>query len=272
MLRPEVFGFFADLVRKTSGISLGKEKEYLIESRLGELARVLGMKDVEELYEKVRGRPGPELLERIVEAMTTNETYFFRDQHPFEALRKEVIPALMERNKAERSLRFWSAAASTGQEAYSIALVVKEYFPELSNWKVRILGTDISKSAIEKAAQGRYTQVEVNRGLPVTFLIKYFKQNGALWMLAPEVKELVEFQTFNLLSSTKGLGVFDCIFLRYVLIYFDKDTKQAVLNKIERSLRPGGYLFLGATETPVGLSSQMRRVTIGRSVCWQKAG
>ncbi len=272
MITPEQFRFFADLVKQHSGIALGKGKEYLIESRLNELAKASGLRDLDALYRKAKTSMTPRLKEEIIEAMTTNETYFFRDQHPFDALKKEIIPELMERNKAKKQLRFWSAACSTGQEPYSIALIISEHFPALLSWRTEILATDISKKAVEKGKAGRFTQVEVNRGLPITLLIKYFKQQGAFWIIDEKLKRMVRFKTMNLLAPFVGVGTFDCILCRYVLIYFDQATKKSILEKLVKQLNPGGYLFLGATETPVGLPPTMKRVSFGRATCWRKEG
>ncbi len=271
-ITPEQFKFFSDLVKSSSGIALTKGKEYLLESRLAELTKVLGIKDIDELYRRARFKMSPQLKKDIIEAMTTNETYFFRDQHPFTALQKEIIPELIEKNKNKRSLRIWSAASSTGQEAYSIAILIQEHFPILSNWRVEILGTDISYKAVKKAQDGRYTQVEANRGLPITLLIKYFKQQGAFWIVNDKIKKMVRFKIMNLVGPLTGIGTFDIILCRYVLIYFDMDTKKQILNKLTNALNPGGYLFLGATETPVGLPSNMKRIVIGRAACWKKQG
>ncbi len=268
----EEFKFFSDLVKQSSGIALSKGKEYLLESRLSELVKVLGLRSIDELYRKARFNMTPQLKKEIIEAMTTNETYFFRDQHPFNALHKHIIPELIEKNKSKRTMRFWSAACSTGQEPYSIALLILEHFPQLASWKVEILATDISYKAVKKGQDGRYTQVEANRGLPITLLIKYFKQQGAFWMINEKVKRMVKFKTMNLLAPFTGVGTFDVIFCRYVLIYFDLETKKKILEKLVKVLNPGGYLFLGATETPVGLPSNMKRVMFGRAVCWKKQG
>ena len=272
MISPEQFRFFSELVKQHSGIALGKGKEYLIESRLNELAKVLGLKDLDALYRKAKAAMTPKLKEQIIEAMTTNETYFFRDQHPFDALQKNVIPELMKQNQGKKQLRFWSAACSTGQEPYSIALLIAEHFPALLSWKTEILATDISKKAVEKGRAGRFTQVEVNRGLPITLLIKYFKQQGAFWIIDEKLKKMIRFKQMNLLSPFVGVGTFDVIMCRYVLIYFDQQTKKAILDKLVKQLNPGGYLFLGATETPIGLPPFMKRTSFGRATCWKKEG
>ncbi len=272
-MRPEVFHFFSDLVAKSSGIQLKQEKTYLLESRLNELAKALGFKGIDDLYHEASRKLTPRLRDEIVEAMTTNETYFFRDQHPFEALRTTVIPELKELRKAEKRLKFWSAAASTGQEAYSIAMIIHEYFPELLSWRIEILATDISQEAIKKAQSGAYSQIEVNRGLPVTFLVKYFKQNGSKWVISEKLRRMITFRKLNLVEPfPPGFGPFDVVFCRYVLIYFSAEVKQQVLNKIAKVMRPKGYLFLGATETPHSLPQGFVRKTIGRTICYQWQG
>ncbi len=270
MINPEQFRFFSTLVKESSGISLQKGKEYLLESRLNELARVLGLKDINELYKKAKFNMNPKLKEQIVEAMTTNETYFFRDQHPFDALKNHIIPELIEARKAKKQLRFWSAACSTGQEPYSIAMIINEHFPALKTWRCEIIASDISQQAVDKGKAGRFTQVEVNRGLPIQLLIKYFKQNGAFWMVDQSLKKLIRFKKLNLMGPFIGINGIDVVMCRYVLIYFDQQTKKEILNKIVKVINPGGYLFLGATETPIGLPPNMKRKTFGRATCWQK--
>ena len=271
MINPEQFRFFSNMVRQTSGISLQKGKEYLLESRLNELARILGLKNIDELYRRIKFQPSPRLKEQVVEAMTTNETYFFRDQHPFDALKNHVLPELAQAKKDVRRLKFWSAACSTGQEPYSLAMVIKEHFQGLNNWKIEITASDISQQAINKGRDGRFTQVEVNRGLPIQLMIKYFKQNGAFWMINGKLKGMVKFRKVNLMGPFIGITGMDIIMCRYVLIYFDQKTKKGILEKLVKALNPGGYLFLGATETPVGLPSIMKRKAFGRTTCWQKS-
>ncbi|MGC8736616.1 MAG: CheR family methyltransferase [Dissulfurimicrobium sp.] len=270
MITPEQFRFFADLVRSASGISLTMGKEYLVESRLNELSKLLNLRDIDELYHKAVRQMTPQLKNQIIEAMTTNETYFFRDQHPFDALKTKVIPELLAGKGADAKLKFWSAACSTGQEPYSIAMIIAEHFRHLANGKVEILATDISKQVIEKGAAGRFTQVEANRGLPITMLIKYFRQQGAFWVINDDIKNMVYFKILNLIDPFTGVNGFDVIFCRYVLIYFDQETKQQIIQKLEKALNLGGYLFFGATETPTGLSPAMERLTIGKTTCWRK--
>jgi chemotaxis protein methyltransferase CheR len=269
MITPEQFRFFAEMVKSSSGIALACGKEYLLKSSLNELARVLGLKDLDELYRKARFQITPRLREQIIEAMTTNETYFFRDQHPFEAIRRKTIPEIINKNQDKKTFRFWSAACSTGQEPFSVAMIIAENFHTLSSWKVQIMASDISRQAIQKGMAGRFTQVEVNRGLPIRLLLKNFRQQGAFWIINDSLKQMVQFKRMNLLGPL-DVGTFDIIFCRYVLIYFDQDTKRLVLEKLTRALSPGGYLFLGATEIPVGLPASMKRNSVENATCWQK--
>lgn len=272
-MRPEVFRFFSELVAKNSGIQIKPEKTYLLENRLNELAKARGLRGIDDLYREASQRLTPRLRDEIIDAMTTNETYFFRDQHPFEALRQVVIPELKELRKKEKTLKFWSAAASTGQEAYSVAMLIHEYFPELLSWHIHILATDISQDALRKAQSGTYSQIEVNRGLPVTFLVKYFKQNGAKWIISEKLRRMVTFRKMNLVEPfPPGFGPFDVVLCRYVLIYFSQEIKKRVLERIANVMKPKGYLFLGATENPIGLPKGFVRKVIGRTVCYQWQG
>ncbi len=268
----EIFNFFTALVEKVSGISYHSGKEYLIESRLTELAVSLGYKDIRELYNKVKRGLTPQLLNEVVDALTTNETYFFRDQHPFEALKTKIFPELFKKKEREKRLSIWSAACSTGQEPYSIALILLEYFPKyVSTWKIDILATDISQKSLEKAKKGVYNQIEVNRGLPVTFLVKYFKQEGSFWKIDDKVRRMVRFEYLNLLEAGRKIRQkFDIIFCRYVLIYFSDQTKKKVFTDLWNLLNPGGYLFLGATEIHPCSFPDMEKKTIGRTVCYYK--
>ncbi len=272
MLKREVFDFFTTLVEKISGISYKTGKEYLVETRLKELALTLGYKDVDELYQVAKSKLTPQLLTQIVDALTTNETYFFRDQHPFEALKNHIFPELFKLREKERKINIWSAACSTGQEPYSIALLLVEHFSQyLATYRVSILATDISPTAIKKAKEGIYNQIEVNRGLPVTYLVKYFKQVGANWKIDDKVKRLVRFEVLNLLEAGKKLReTFDLIFCRYVLIYFNVETKKKVLQDIWKLLNKGGYLFLGATEIPPITFPDMEKKIFGKTVCYRK--
>ncbi len=268
----EIFNFFTTLVEKFSGISYKEGKEYLVESRLSELAITLGYKDINELYKKIKQGFNHKLISEVVDALTTNETYFFRDVHPFETLRTHILPELFKKREKEKRLSIWSAACSTGQEPYSIALILLEHFSTyLKTFKVFIYATDISKKSVEKAKKGIYNQIEVNRGLPVNFLIKYFKQEGPHWKIDDKVKNMVKFDILNLLEvKQKVREKFDVIFCRYVLIYFSNEVKQRVFKDIWNCLKPGGYLILGATEiAPITLPDMERKI-IGKTSCYYK--
>jgi chemotaxis protein methyltransferase CheR len=194
----------------------------------------------------------------VVEAMTTNESFFFRDKLPFEHFRDVVMPALLAARAPEKRIRIWCAAAATGQEPYSLAMALKDMGGKLAGWTIEMIGTDISTAALEKAKAGLYSQFEVQRGLPIQSLVKYFTQIGDLWQISPEIRAMVDFRHFNLLQEFGGLGMFDVVFCRNVLIYFDQDTKTAVLNRIARVMREDAYLMLGAAETVVGLTTALK--------------
>jgi chemotaxis protein methyltransferase CheR len=241
------FKFLADLVKKLSGISLGEDKAYLVETRLKPIVRKHKMEQIAELVKVIRGNPNSLIIDEIVDAMTTNESLFFRDMKPFTQMENIILPKF-----AGKPLKIWSAAASTGQEAYSTALTLEKKMFKNYN----ILGTDISPTVIKKAAEGRYTQFEVQRGLPIMLLMQNFKQDGESWVINDNMKEKIKFKTFNLLDSYAGLGKFDLIFCRNVLIYFDKPTKEAIFDKLRQILNPEGYLFLGSSETVMGVTDK----------------
>lgn len=263
-LSPADFQFVRHLVHDRSAIALEDGKEYLVQARLGPLARREGLGSVAELVDRLRtGTPG--LRDDVVDAITTNETSFFRDVHPFDALRDTILPELLKRSKG--GLGIWSAAASTGQEAYSVAILLREHFPNAPD--ATILGTDLSREVLQKAAAGRFTQLEVNRGLPARLLVKHFDRHGLEWHVKERVRRMVTFRQVNLARPLPALPPMDIVLLRNVLIYFDATTKGAVLRQVARVLRPGGYLFLGGAETTYGLDPQWERVEIGRSVFYR---
>ncbi len=271
-MNQEIFDFFTSLVEKVSGISYQAGKEYLLENRLTELALTLGYKNLQEFYQKVKTGLTPTLLNQIVDALTTNETYFFRDQHPFEAIKNHILPDLIQKREKEKVIKIWSSACSTGQEPYSIAMLILEYFSKyLSTYKFYIYASDISQSSLKKAKEGVYNQIEVNRGLPVTFLVKYFKQEGGSWKIDEKVKSLVKFDYLNLLEIEKKIKEkFDLILCRYVLIYFGKDTKTKVFNALWNTLNKGGYLILGATEIPPVNPPDMEKKLLGKTLVYYK--
>jgi chemotaxis protein methyltransferase CheR len=252
------FALLSGLLKERSGLSIGMDKVYLLESRLTPVARRLGMAKLEDLVAEVRRNKSEPLLRDITEAMTTNESFFFRDGKPFDAFRDEVLPALLAARKDTRSIRIWSAACSTGQEAYSIAMILKEQQAKLSGYRFEIVGTDISREVLEKAKVGLYSQFEVQRGLPIQMLMKYFTQVKDLWQIDGSLRAMARFREYNLLSSLASLGKFDVIFCRNVLIYFDQETKGKVLGEMRKLLPPDGALFLGAAETVLGISDAFK--------------
>ena len=252
-MNPQDYDFLRKLLKERSGLDLAADKQYLVESRLIPLARKAGMPGIAELVQKMKS--GAETLtSEVVEAMTTNETFFFRDKIPFDHLRETVLPTLLKARATRRSLRIWSAACSTGQEPYSIAMCLKDMAQELAGWRVEIVATDLSQEVLEKAKSGIYSQFEVQRGLPVQLLVKYFTQIGEHWQVSPEIRGMVQHRQLNLLQDFSHLGKFDVIFCRNVLIYFDQDTKINIFNRLAKATEPDGFLVLGAAETVVGLT------------------
>ncbi len=268
-LTPEAVSFVCTLVRQRSAIELDVTKTYLIEARLTPIARRHGFPSTMEMIRTLQTVPKREMQQQVVEAMTTNETSFFRDSHPFDALRTTIIPEILRSRVAHRSLNIWSAACSTGQEAYSIGMLLREHFPELASWKVRITGTDLSDDVLEKARAARFTQVEMNRGLPATLLAKYFRRDGMQWELAQSIRELTSFSKLNLIETWPPLPQMDVVFLRNVLIYFSPETKRLILAKIRKVMAPHAILFLGAAETTMGLDAAFQRVQVEGSVFYR---
>jgi chemotaxis protein methyltransferase CheR len=254
------FDVIRKLILERSGVVLEPGKEYLVESRLAPIVRQMNLNSIAELIAQLRFPSGNGLEQRIVEAMVTTESSFFRDHHPFEALRKVAIPDLMNRRRDQRRLNIWCAASSTGQEPYSIALLIREHFSELTRWEVLILATDLSRQVLDRAREGRFNQIEVNRGLPAALLVKYFEQHGTEWRLKPAIRALVDFREMNLTQAWPILPLMDLILIRNVMIYFDVDTRKDILNRLQRVLRPDGYLLLGGTETTFGLDDSFARV------------
>jgi chemotaxis protein methyltransferase CheR len=247
------YEFLRKLLRERSGLDLSSDKQYLVESRLIPLARRVGLSGIAELVAKIK--TGSEAVtSEVVEAMTTNETFFFRDKIPFDHLRQTILPALLEARAHRRSLRIWCAASSSGQEPYSIAMCLKENAAALAGWRVEILATDISQGVLEKAKAGIFSQFEVQRGLPIQMLVKHFTQTGELWQLNADIRAMVQHRQLNLLQDFSHLGRFDVIFCRNVLIYFDSETKGRVFNRLAKAIEPDGVLALGAAESVVGIT------------------
>jgi chemotaxis protein methyltransferase CheR len=266
------FDFIRTLLRDRSAITLEDGKQYLVESRLGPLVREMKLGSISDLVVHLRAPLSNGLQQQVVEAMVTTETTFFRDLHPFEALRKSVIPELVRKRQDNRRLNIWCAACSTGQEPYSVAVILREYFPELARWQVYILATDLSRDALARARQGRYSQIEVNRGLPAALLVKHFRQHGSSWELHDETRRMVDFQELNLIKAWPPLPRMDLVFLRNVMIYFDVDTKKAILGRMASVLRPDGYLLLGAAETTFNLHDSFQRLEQYKSGFYQLIG
>lgn len=243
-----VFARFRRALEERTGISLDADKEYLAESRLSPIMRRHGFPDIAPLVDAFERGEDPSLVQKVIDAMTTNETLFFRDRTPFESFRWHVLPDLLRRRSAERSLRFWCAACSTGQEAYSVAITLDQEARALRGWSIDILATDLSTSAIETARAGSYSHFEVQRGLPTGHLLRYFHRKEESWRINEHMRARIEFQDFNLLWDFAPLGAFDAIFCRNVLMYFEPETRRAILGRLERALNPGGFLFLGASE------------------------
>lgn len=255
------FDFISGLIKVGSGLVLTMEKVYLLESRLLPVARKHGHASLEELIKALRLTPKGPLLTEVLEAMTTNESFFFRDGKPFETFRKVFLPEIIKRRADKRTLRIWCAAASTGQEPYSLAILLQEEAKQLAGWNCSILGTDISEEVLERAKSGIYTHFEVQRGLAIQHLIKYFEKQGELWQIKPDIRKMVQYKKFNLLDNPAPLGQFDVVFCRNVLIYFDLPTKTKVLDGIAKIMDKDGILMMGAAETVLGISAAFRPVT-----------
>ena len=263
------FEYIRHFIRDAAAIALDGDKRYLVESRLAPIVREGEFSSLQALIRELRRKPFGQLHRDVVEAMTTNETSFFRDIHPFAALQAHVLPELMARRTGERRIRIWCAACSSGQEPHTIALVIHEHFPELANWTLEILGTDISTRMVKRSREGIYTQLEVNRGLPAPMLVRYFEKMGAEWRLKENIRKKAVFETHNLAVGFPPAGSWDIVFLRNVLIYFDTDTKRSVLAKVRRALRPDGYLFLGGAETTLNLDDEFERSPFARAGCYR---
>ncbi|MCF8477969.1 MAG: protein-glutamate O-methyltransferase CheR [Pseudolabrys sp.] len=263
-MTPQDFDYLRKLLRTRSGLMLPAEKQYLAESRLLPVARRHGLTTLGELIGKLRSRPVSALGIEVVEAMTTNETFFFRDKTPFEHFRSTIMPALIEARARSKRIRIWCAAASTGQEPYSLAMALKDMTgplgTALAGIRVEIVATDLSGEVVERAKAGLYSQFEVQRGLPIQQLLKYFIQAGDNWQIAPEIRAMVQFRTLNLLNDFSPLGIFDVVFCRNVLIYFEQSAKIDVFGRMVRQVADDGYLVLGAAETTVGLTDAFKPV------------
>ncbi len=249
------FTYLREFLYQRSGLALTVEKRYLVDSRLASVCRIHALPSISALVRKIRA--GDEALSvAVVEAMTTNETLFFRDLTPFKHFRELILPALLKARAADRTLKIWCAAASSGQEPYSLAMILDDMSREVAGWRIEITATDISNDILAKARAAVYSQFEVQRGLPIQNLMKHFTQEGDRWRLSDKLKQMVTFRQHNLVNPEGHMGAFDVIFCRNVLIYFDVPTKSKVLGFLARHLRPDGFLLLGAAETVIGITDE----------------
>ena len=271
-MTPADYDFLRKSLKERSGLVLSADKQYLVESRLLPVARKTGIGSLGELVAMLKAGQHASLMTEVVEAMTTNESFFFRDKTPFEHFRRTVMPALLAARSNSKTIRIWCAAASTGQEPYSLAMCLKEIERDIAGWRIELVATDLSTEVLEKARAGLYTQFEVQRGLPIQLLIKHFTQVGELWQIAPELRAMVRYRQLNLLADFSPLGMFDLIFCRNVLIYFDQDTKIDVLNRLARVTAGDGYLILGAAETVIGLTDRYKVVPDKRGLYVPNSG
>ena len=270
-MTPGEYSFLCQFLKERSGLVLTEEKRYLLESRLGPVARDNNFANISELITAIQSPASEPLRHKVTEAMTINESFFYRDKTPFENFRTVMVPSLVGKRVNTKRLRIWSAAASTGQEAYTLAMEIDQMATKFAGWHVDILGTDLSEDAINRAKSGIYSQFEVQRGLPVQMLVKYFKQDGSEWQISSNLRSKVQFKQFNLLENFRPFGIFDIVFCRNVLIYFDRETKADILNRIADQTAPDGYLVLGAAETIVGITDAFETVPNVRGLYQRRA-
>jgi len=263
--------YIRKFVRSRSAIVLDG-KDYLIETRLETLAASEGLAGLHNLMRALREERAPGALHRkVVDALTTNETLFFRDVHPYEALRKSILPEIIERNQALRTMKIWSAACSAGQEPLSLAMLIRQHFPELRDWRIQLQGTDLSDEMLRQARSGCYSQIEVNRGLPAPLLVRFFEDRGSHWQAVPEVRSMIQYEHLNLVGAWPAWPPFDLILMRNVMIYFDVEAKREILSRLAAALVPKGYLLLGAAETVAGLSESFEAVSLGRTAFYRRS-
>ncbi|QJR38197.1 protein-glutamate O-methyltransferase CheR [Gemmatimonas groenlandica] len=265
----QTFRFFRTFAETHTGIVLDADKEYLVESRLVPVARAHGFASLDAMAAALMKRLPGALNKEVQEALTTNETSFFRDIHPFEMLRTVILPDVIARRRNDRSLTIWCAAASTGQEPFSVAMLIREHFPDLVDWKIKFIATDLSRPVLARAREGLFSQLEVNRGLPAPLLVKYFTRQGAQWQLREDIRQMVEFRELNLLERWPALGKCDVVMMRNVLIYFDVETKREILARCRELMPAHGYLMLGSAETTLMIDNSLRRVTGHKGIAYQ---
>ena len=262
------YSFLQQHVYRTSGIVLDENKHYLLEARLIPIVRKENLRTINDLCALIRATSVGRISQEVVEAMTTNETLFFRDIVPFKVLRSTLLPPLLEARAASKKISFWSAASSSGQEAYSLAMMLCEM--GLQDWNIDILGTDLNEKMVERARHGAFAQIEVNRGLPATHLVKYFERHDLEWRVKPILRRMVRFEKFDLRQSMRSMNACDFVLCRNVLIYFDMETKRQILAEIARTMAPGGYLLLGAAETTMNISDAFERQAIEGASFYRK--
>ncbi|WP_289036259.1 protein-glutamate O-methyltransferase CheR [uncultured Roseibium sp.] len=269
-MTPAEFEFLKKFLKDKSGLVLSNDKQYLVESRLLPVARTAKLDTLSGLIGNMQRGGNSKLENDVIEAMTTNESFFFRDKTPFDHFNDTMLPALLEARARTRALKIWCAAASSGQEPYSLGICLKEAGPKLAGWRTRILGTDLSNEVLEKAKAGIYSQFEVQRGLPIQMLLKYFDQKGDMWQINPDMRAMIEWRKLNLLDNFSHLGEFDILFCRNVLIYFDQQTKSEILDRLAKMVPDDGFLVLGAAETVVGLTDAFKPVPGKRGLFQRK--
>lgn len=270
MVSKESVDFMIALLRKESGLVLDSSKTYLIEARLEPIVQEAGLSSIDALCLCLKQQPMSPLLQKVVDAMATNETSFFRDRVPFEVVGNVLLPELIKTNQKRRRIRIWSAACATGQEPYSLAMLLCNIAPMLAGWDAEILATDLVERVLERGRNGTYTQYEIQRGLPAQYMTRFFDQVGSDWKVRPEVKRWIRFRRFNLLTDFSSFGPFDIIFCRNLLIYFDTASKKKVLEGMAASLTPNGALFLGGGETPLGITHRLVRMEVDRGVFYRR--
>ena len=265
-MTPSEYDYLRTYLKERSGLVLSSDKQYLIESRLMPVARQEGLDTISALVAKLKTPLGRSAGERVVEAMTTNESFFFRDKTPFDLFSNVMLPQMMEARKSQRKIRIWCAAASTGQEPYSLAMILKDMGLKASSFRFEIIGTDISREVLERAKTGTYSQFEVQRGLPIQMLLDNFTQKGDVWEISSAIRQMVQFRPLNLFDNFSSLGTFDIVFIRNVLIYFEQAAKVEILERVAKQMAPDGYMVLGAAETVVGLTDAFRAIPGSRGL------
>ena len=269
-LQQSDFDFVQKLVQQKAAIVLDNGKQYFVKSRLTPLAQNTGHDSIEKLILALRQNPhNSRMVEQVVEAITIHETSFFRDVHPFKCMKEVVMPSLLEKRASQHTLNLWCAACSSGQEPYTVTMLLRENFPQLQSWNVRFIATDISNQILGRAREGKFSQLEVNRGLPAPLLLKHFEKQGLEWQIKPQLRSSIEFRKLNLIDNWPPMPKMDVVFLRNVLIYFDVETKRRILGEVRKLLNPDGFLFLGAAEMPMSIDNAFERIDYPRSGCYK---